>query len=60
VRPPMPSFGEMIGGGAGPRTLEAHPHLLFFPAFFAMMLLISWSLLADALNDVLNPKTRNL
>ena len=60
VRPPMPSFGEMIGGGAGPRTLEAHPHLLFIPAFFAVMLLISWSLLADALNDVLNPKTRNL
>jgi ABC-type dipeptide/oligopeptide/nickel transport system permease subunit len=60
VRPPVPSFGEMINSGAGVRTLEAHPHLLFIPAFFAVMLLLSWSLLGDALNDVLNPKTRDL
>jgi ABC-type dipeptide/oligopeptide/nickel transport system permease subunit len=60
VRPPVPSFGEMINSAAGPRTLQAHPHLLFFPSFFAVMLLLSWSLLGDALNDVLNPKTRNL
>jgi ABC-type dipeptide/oligopeptide/nickel transport system permease subunit len=50
----------MINSAAGPRTLQAHPHLLFFPSFFAVMLLLSWSLLGDALNDVLNPKTRNL
>jgi ABC-type dipeptide/oligopeptide/nickel transport system permease subunit len=60
VRPPVPSFGEMINAGASVRTLEAHPHLLFIPAFFAVMLLLSWSLLADALNDVLNPRTRDL
>jgi ABC-type dipeptide/oligopeptide/nickel transport system permease subunit len=60
VRPPVPSFGEMINAGAPVRTLEAHPHLLFIPAFFAVMLLLSWSLLGDALNDVLNPKTRDL
>jgi ABC-type dipeptide/oligopeptide/nickel transport system permease subunit len=60
VRPPVPSFGEMISNGAGPRVLEAHPHLLFIPAFFAVMLLLAWSLLGDALNDVLNPKTRDL
>ncbi len=60
VRPPVPSFGEMISNGAGPRTLQAHPHLLFVPSFFAVMLLLSWSLLGDALNDVLNPRTRNV
>jgi ABC-type dipeptide/oligopeptide/nickel transport system permease subunit len=60
VRPPVPSFGEMISQGAGPRVLEAHPHLLFIPAFFAVALLLTFSLLADALNDVLNPKTREV
>jgi ABC-type dipeptide/oligopeptide/nickel transport system permease subunit len=60
VRPPVPSFGEMINSGSGVRTLEAHPHLLFIPSFFAVMLLLSWALLGDALNDVLNPKTRDL
>jgi ABC-type dipeptide/oligopeptide/nickel transport system permease subunit len=60
VRPPVPSFGEMINAGASVRTLEAHPHLLFIPAFFSVMLLLAWSLLGDALNDVLNPRTRDL
>jgi ABC-type dipeptide/oligopeptide/nickel transport system permease subunit len=58
VRPPTPSFGEMISNGAGPQTLQRHPHTLLFPSFFAVMLLLSFSLLGDALNDVLNPKTR--
>ncbi|MGE3596134.1 MAG: ABC transporter permease [Dehalococcoidia bacterium] len=60
VRPPVPSFGEMINAGAGVRTLEAHPHLLFIPSLFAVLLLLSWVLLGDALNVVLNPKTRDL
>ena len=59
VRPPTPSFGEMISNGAGPQTLQRHPHTLLFPGFFAVMLLLSFSLLGDALNDVLNPRTRD-
>ena len=34
-------------------------NLFFIPAFFAVALLLSFNLLADALNDVLNPRTRN-
>jgi ABC-type dipeptide/oligopeptide/nickel transport system permease subunit len=60
VRPPAASFGEMILNGASIRTLERHPHLFFFPAFFAVSLLLAFNLFGDALNDVLNPKTRNL
>lgn len=58
VRPPTPSFGEMISNGAGPRALERYPHLLLVPSTFAVLLLLAWSLLGDALNDVLNPRTR--
>ena len=58
VRPPTATFGEMILSGASVRTLERHPHLFFIPAFFAVALLLAFNLLADALNDVLNPRTR--
>ena len=60
VRPPTATFGEMILSGASVRTLERHPHLYFIPSFFAVMLFLSFALLADAVNDVLNPRTRNL
>lgn len=58
VRPPTPSFGTMILEGFGARTFDTHPHLLLFPALFAVLLFLSFNLLGDALNDVLNPKTR--
>lgn len=58
VRPPTPSFGEMIGSGASVRTLQVHPHLFFVPALAAVLLMLSFNLLGDALNDVLNPRTR--
>jgi peptide/nickel transport system permease protein len=59
VRPPAPSFGEMILNGASVRTLERNPHLFFVPSVFAVLLFLSFNLLADALNDVLNPRTRD-
>jgi ABC-type dipeptide/oligopeptide/nickel transport system permease subunit len=59
VRPPMPSFGEMIWSAASVRTLERQPHLFFFPASVAVLLFLSFNLLGDALNDVLNPRTRD-
>ena len=60
VRPPMPSFGEMINSAASVRTLERQPHLFFFPATAAVLLFLAFNLLGDALNDVLNPRTRDL
>ena len=59
VRPPTPSFGTMILENFRSRDLDKFPHLFFIPAGFAVLLLLSFNLLGDALNDVLNPKTRN-
>jgi peptide/nickel transport system permease protein len=58
VRPPTPSFGAMIYDASGVRQVEAHPNLLLIPGFFAVAFLLSWILLANALNDVLNPHRR--
>lgn len=59
VRPPTPSFGTMILEGFGARTFDNYPHLLLFPSIFAVLLFLSFNLLGDALNDVLNPRTRH-
>lgn len=59
VRPPTPSFGTMILENFRARDLDQYPHLFFIPAFFAVALLLSFNLLGDALNDVLNPRTRH-
>ncbi|MBI2762075.1 MAG: ABC transporter permease [Chloroflexi bacterium] len=59
VRPPTPSFGTMILENFRARDLDRYPHLFFIPTFFAVALLLAFNLLGDALNDVLNPRTRN-
>ncbi len=56
VQPPNPSFGGLIAEWSGISNLRAHPFLLLFPATIAATLILSWNLLGDALNDVLNPR----
>jgi ABC-type dipeptide/oligopeptide/nickel transport system permease subunit len=58
VRRPTPSFGEMIFDGSGVRQLQAHPHLLVVPGTIAVLFFVAFALFGDALNDVLNPRTR--
>jgi peptide/nickel transport system permease protein len=58
VRPPTPSFGDMIFDAVSPRTVAAHPNLLLVPGLIVVLLFLSFNLLGDALNDVLNPRTR--
>ena len=58
VRPPTPSLGAMIFEASGPRQVAAHPNLLLIPGAIAVLLFLSFNLLGDALNDVLNPRTR--
>ena len=58
VRPPNPSLGEMIFDASGARQVAAHPNLLLIPGLVAVLFFLSFNLLGDALNDVLNPKTR--
>jgi peptide/nickel transport system permease protein len=58
IQPPHPSFGALIFDASSVRTINAHPHLLAFPAAVVVGLFFSFNLLGDALTDVLTPKAR--
>jgi ABC-type dipeptide/oligopeptide/nickel transport system permease subunit len=53
VQPPAASFGAMIFEGSGARTFQAHPNLLLVPGTVVTLLLFSFALLGDGLNDAL-------
>jgi peptide/nickel transport system permease protein len=54
VRPPMPSWGNMISDGL--RVWHLHPHILLAPASVLAIITMAYSFLGDGLNDALNPK----
>jgi peptide/nickel transport system permease protein len=54
VRPPMPSWGNMISDGL--RVWHLHPHILLAPASVLAIVTMAYSFLGDGLNDALNPK----
>lgn len=54
VRPPMPSWGNMISDGL--RVWHIHPHILAAPAVVLAIVTIAFSFLGDGLNDALNPR----
>lgn len=54
VRPPMPSWGNMISDGL--RVWHLYPHLLAAPAAVLGMVTVAFSFLGDGLNDALNPR----
>ena len=58
IQPPRPSLGRMLLDGGNIPTLQHAPWMLLAPGAVAWLLLLSWNLLGDALNDVLNPRTR--
>ncbi len=58
IQPPRPSLGTMLLDGGSLSALQNKPWLLLAPGFAATLLVVTWSLLGDALNDVLNPRTR--
>jgi oligopeptide transport system permease protein len=58
IQPPHPSFGVMIFDGSGLSNLRNHPNLLLVPATVVALLLFSFNLVGDALNDVLSPHRR--
>ena len=58
IQPPRPSLGNMLLEGASISGLREKPWLLLAPGVVFWTLLLAWSLLGDALNDVLNPRTR--
>jgi peptide/nickel transport system permease protein len=53
VQPPAASFGAMLFQGSGARTFQAHPNLLLVPGVIVTLLLFSFALLGDALNDAM-------
>ncbi len=54
VRPPMPSWGNMISDGL--RVWHLYPHLLAAPAAVLAIVTVAFSFLGDGLNDALNPR----
>ena len=58
IQPPRPSLGRMLLEAGNIGTIRNEPWMLLAPGFVAWLLLLSWNLLGDALNDVLNPRTR--
>ena len=54
VRPPIPSWGNMIADGL--RVWQLYPHILAAPAAVLAIVIISFSFLGDGLNDALNPR----
>jgi peptide/nickel transport system permease protein len=54
VRPPIPSWGNMINEGLD--YWRDSPHLLIYPALVLGMMTVAFSFLGDGLNDALNPR----
>lgn len=54
VRPPMPSWGNMISDGL--RVWHLHPHILAAPAGVLAIVTMAFSFLGDGLNDAFNPR----
>ncbi|MCX7846288.1 MAG: ABC transporter permease [Dictyoglomaceae bacterium] len=55
VRPPMPSWGNMLGGAS--QYVFAFPHLLIFPAITFALTMLAFNYLGDGLRDALNPRS---
>ena len=58
IQPPRPSLGRMLLEGGNIGTLQNEWWMLLFPGAAAWLIILSWTLLGDALVDVLNPRTR--
>lgn len=58
IQPPTPSLGLMIFENGSLSVLRTTPHLLLFPVSTLAVLLFTFSLLGDAMNDAFNPRTR--
>lgn len=58
ITPPTASFGIMVANAGGRSTFLAYPWLMTVPWVFLLILMLSFNLLGDAINDVLNPRGR--
>ncbi len=58
IQPPVPSLGLMIFENGSISVLRSQPHLLLFPVGTLSVLLFTFNLLGDAVNDAFNPRAR--
>lgn len=58
IQPPRPSLGLMLWEGGNISVLRNQPWMLLAPGIVTWVLMLSWNLLGDAMNDVFNPRTR--
>jgi ABC-type dipeptide/oligopeptide/nickel transport system permease subunit len=58
IQPPRPSLGRMLLDAGSLGALRNEYWMLLAPGFAAWTMILAWNLLGDALNDVLNPRTR--
>ncbi len=58
IQPPRPSLGTMLLETGHISILRTDPWRLLAPGIVVWSLILAWNLLGDALNDVLNPRTR--
>lgn len=53
AQPPTPEWGSMLSDGRA--HFFQHPHVLFGPAFFVVLTVLSLNLLGEGLRDMLDP-----
>ena len=58
IQPPTPSLGLMIFENGSISVLRSNPHLLLFPVLTLSVLLFTFNLLGDSVNDAFNPRAR--
>ena len=58
IQPPTPSLGVMIFENGNISVLRSDPHLTLVPSTVLVLLLFTFSLLGDGLNDAFNPRAR--
>ena len=54
AQPPTPEWGTMLG--AERNQVFTSPHLVFFPGFMIMLIVLAFNLLGDGLRDALDPR----
>ncbi len=58
IQPPTPSLGVMIFENGNISVLRSDPHLTLVPSGVLVLLLFTFSLLGDGVNDAFNPRAR--
>ena len=58
IQPPTPSLGVMIFENGNISVLRSDPHLTLVPSGVLVVLLFTFNLLGDGVNDAFNPRAR--